>query len=48
MSLAAWFRDQGVTVNEVYRKPFQEAVKPKLTGEGVPYTMEQFERLQAL
>ncbi|WP_246476148.1 sialic acid TRAP transporter substrate-binding protein SiaP [Roseibium litorale] len=46
--LVAWFREQGVTVNEVDRKPFQDAVLPSLTGDGVPYTMEQFERLGAL
>lgn len=47
--LVAWFRDQGIQVNEVDRKPFQDAVLPKLTDwESVPYDQEQFERLQGL
>ncbi|MGR3320334.1 MAG: sialic acid TRAP transporter substrate-binding protein SiaP [Pseudooceanicola sp.] len=48
-NLVQWFRDQGITVNEVDKGPFQEAVKPKLTDMSkVPYTMEHFDRLQAL
>ncbi len=46
--LVAWFREQGITVNEVDRKPFQDAVRPLLTGDGVPYTLEQFNRLGEL
>lgn len=46
--LVAWFTEQGITVNEVDQKPFQDAVRPLLTGDGVPYTMEHFERLGAL
>ncbi|MEC9368311.1 MAG: sialic acid TRAP transporter substrate-binding protein SiaP [Pseudomonadota bacterium] len=47
--LVAWFRDKGITVNEVDRKPFQDAVLPKLTDwDKVPYDKEQFDRLQAL
>jgi TRAP-type C4-dicarboxylate transport system substrate-binding protein len=47
--LVAWFRDQGIQVNEIDRKPFQQAVLPKLTEwDKVPYTKEQFDRLQAL
>jgi len=46
--LVAWFREQGITVNEVDQGPFREAVLPLLTGEGVPYTMEQFDRLAAI
>ncbi|MCB1463499.1 MAG: sialic acid TRAP transporter substrate-binding protein SiaP [Nitratireductor sp.] len=47
--LVAWFRDKGIQVNEVDRKPFQDAVLPKLTDwDKVPYTKEQFDRLQAL
>lgn len=48
IDLVAWFRDKGIKVNDVDRKPFMEAVKPKLTGEGVPYTMDHFKRLEAL
>lgn len=46
--LVAWFREQGITVNEVDQQPFQDAVRPMLTGDGVPYTMEHFERLGKL
>lgn len=46
--LISWFREQGIAVNEIDQKPFQDAVKPMLTGEDVPYTMEHFERLGAL
>ncbi len=46
--LVAWFRDQGITVNEVDQKPFQDAVMPMLTGPDVPYTLEQFKRLGEL
>ncbi|MCB1481895.1 MAG: sialic acid TRAP transporter substrate-binding protein SiaP [Rhodobiaceae bacterium] len=47
--LVAWFREQGTTVNEIDRGPFQQAVLPKLTEwDNVPYTKEQFDRLQAL
>ena len=47
--LVSWFREQGVTVNEIDRKPFQDAVLPKLTDwDKVPYNKEQFDRLQAL
>ncbi|MDK3074353.1 sialic acid TRAP transporter substrate-binding protein SiaP [Sedimentitalea sp. JM2-8] len=48
-SLVAWFREQGIAVNEVDKAPFQDAVKPMLTDMSkVPYQMEHFERLQAL
>ncbi|MEH6404798.1 MAG: sialic acid TRAP transporter substrate-binding protein SiaP [Sneathiella sp.] len=47
-NLASWFRDQGVTVNVVDRKPFMKAVEPDLTSSDVPYTMEQYERFKAL
>lgn len=46
--LVAWFRDKGITVNEVDKKPFQDAVKPALTADGVPYTMDHYERLGKL
>ncbi|MEV8468778.1 sialic acid TRAP transporter substrate-binding protein SiaP [Fluviibacterium sp. DFM31] len=48
-SLVAWFREQGIQVNEIDKGPFQEAVKPMLTDmTQVPYDMDHFERLQAL
>ena len=46
--LADWFRAQGVTVNEVDRKPFMAAVAPMLTSADVPWEPEIFERLQAI
>ncbi|MFD0980647.1 MULTISPECIES: sialic acid TRAP transporter substrate-binding protein SiaP [Tropicimonas] len=46
--LASWFEDQGITVNVVDRGPFMEAVAPALTGDGVPFSKEDFEALQAL
>ncbi len=46
--LADWFREQGVTVNEVDRAPFMAAVAPLLSGETVPWDAETFERLQAI
>lgn len=48
LDLVAWFREQGITVNEVDKAPFQDAVRPMLTGEDVPYTMEHFRRLGEL
>ncbi|WP_417260377.1 MULTISPECIES: sialic acid TRAP transporter substrate-binding protein SiaP [Alphaproteobacteria] len=48
LDLVAWFREQGITVNEVDKGPFQDAVRPMLTGDDVPYTMEQFRRLGEL
>ncbi|MBL4805733.1 MAG: sialic acid TRAP transporter substrate-binding protein SiaP [Rhodobacteraceae bacterium] len=47
-SLIAWFREQGITVNEIDKGPFQEAVLPMLLGDDVPYTQDHFDRLQAL
>jgi len=47
--LVSWFRDEGIQVNEIDKKPFQDAVLPKLTDwDNVPYTKEHFDRLQAL
>lgn len=47
--LISWFRDKGIQVNEIDKKPFQDAVLPKLTDwDNVPYNKEQFDRLQAL
>ncbi len=43
--LVAWFREKGITVNEVDKEPFKDAVTPMLTAEGVPYTLEHFKRL---
>jgi tripartite ATP-independent transporter DctP family solute receptor len=47
--LKQWFRGQGIQVNEVDKEAFQAAVLPILTDESkVPYTREQFDRMQAL
>lgn len=47
-NLADWFREQGVTVNEVDRTPFIQAVAPALTGADTPWSSSVYERLQAL
>lgn len=46
--LVAWFRDQGVTVNEVDIQPFREAVIPYHNGEAATWDKETYDRLQAL
>ncbi|SET82156.1 tripartite ATP-independent transporter solute receptor, DctP family [Paracoccus homiensis] len=46
--LADWFRDQGVNVHDVDRKPFIDAVTPVLLESDVPFTREQYDALQAL
>lgn len=46
--LVGWFRDQGVNVNEIDRKPFMDAVAPMLTSGDVPWDKEIFDRLQAI
>lgn len=48
IDLVAWFRAEGVTVNEVDRAPFIAAVKPALLAEGVPWSKEIYDRLQAI
>ncbi|PCI88221.1 MAG: ABC transporter substrate-binding protein [Hyphomicrobiales bacterium] len=46
--LISWFEEQGIAVNVVDKKPFQDAVKPSLIGDGVPYTADHFKRLGEL
>ena len=46
--LVAWFRDQGVQVNEVDRGPFIEAVKKMHNGEMASWDRETYDRLQAI
>jgi TRAP-type C4-dicarboxylate transport system substrate-binding protein len=46
--LADWFRAQGIQVNVVDKGPFRDAVKKLMTPDNVPYTQEQWDRLQAL
>lgn len=47
-NLAGWFREQGVTVNEVDRAPFIAAVAPHLKGEETPFSAELYDKLQAI
>ena len=46
--LVAWFRDKGITVNEVDRAPFMEMVKPALLSKDMPWPADVYERLQAI
>ena len=46
--LVTGFEDEGATVNHVDRSLFKAVVEPHLTGDDVPWTLEQFDRLQAL
>ena len=49
VDLVQWFRDKGIQVNEVDKNAFQAAVAPIVTDESkVPYTIEMYDRLQAL
>ncbi len=47
-ALAAWFEEQGVTVNEVDRGPFIEAVKTMHNGEMATWDQDTYDRLQAI
>lgn len=46
--LVGWFENEGATVNVVDRAPFMAAVKPALVAEGLPFSKDQYNRLQAL
>lgn len=46
--LVEWFTEQGVNVHEVDRSAFIDVVSPVLLDSDVPFTREQYERLQAL
>ncbi|MEO9778037.1 MAG: sialic acid TRAP transporter substrate-binding protein SiaP [Sedimentitalea sp.] len=46
--LAEWFRGEGVTVNEVDRGPFIEAVKKLHNGEAATWDQATYDRLQAI
>lgn len=48
LELGAWFEEQGVTVLEVDRTPFMEAVQASLTGPDATWTAEQLRRLQEI
>ncbi len=47
-NLAGWFREKGVTVNEVDRAPFIEVVAPHLKSDETPFSAELYDRLQAI
>ena len=46
--LVAWFKDQGVTVNEVDRGPFREATMKLHNGDMASWDQETYDRLQAI
>lgn len=46
--LVAWFRDQGVNVNDVDRVPFIEAVAPLHNGPAATWDQAVYDRLQAI
>ncbi|HBM60145.1 MAG TPA: ABC transporter substrate-binding protein [Citreicella sp.] len=46
--LKAWFADEGVTVNEVDRGPFIEAVQAVHNGDMASWDQETYDRLQAI
>lgn len=46
--LVGWFRDQGVTVNEVDRGPFIAAVAPAYAEGGLPFSKDLYDQLQAI
>ncbi|QTP55213.1 sialic acid TRAP transporter substrate-binding protein SiaP [Billgrantia sulfidoxydans] len=46
--LVAWFEEQGVTVNEVDREPFREAVIPEHNGDDATWDQETYDRLQEI
>ncbi|GLQ36178.1 ABC transporter substrate-binding protein [Amylibacter marinus] len=47
-NLVAWFREQGITVNEVDRAPFIAAVAPALTAGDLPFSDDLYNGLQAI
>lgn len=46
--LKTGFKELGATVNPVDRQPFIEVVAPHLVGDAVPWSKEQYERLQRI
>jgi tripartite ATP-independent transporter DctP family solute receptor len=46
--LVGWFREQGLTVDTVDTSLFREAITPLMTKDNVPYSQEQWDRLQAM
>ncbi|KUP94568.1 sialic acid TRAP transporter substrate-binding protein SiaP [Tritonibacter horizontis] len=48
LELVEWFRSEGITVNEVDRAPFIEAVAPALTAGNLPFPDDLYEKLQSI
>ena len=48
IAAATGFAELGATVNEVDRSLFKAVVEPHLVGDDVPWSQEQFDRLQAI
>ena len=46
--LVQWFRDRGVSVNEVDRGPFIEAVRAVHNGDMATWDRATYDRLQAI
>jgi TRAP-type C4-dicarboxylate transport system substrate-binding protein len=46
--LVSWFREKGIKVNEVDRKPFMDMVKPHLLTKDMPWSPDIYEKLQAI
>ncbi|WP_238984473.1 sialic acid TRAP transporter substrate-binding protein SiaP [Billgrantia kenyensis] len=46
--LAAWFEEQGNTINEVDREPFRDVTVPYHLGDDADWDEETYDRLQAL
>ncbi len=48
LKLVDWFRQQGITVNEIDRAPFIEMAKKVVYGPDATWPKEMYERIQAL
>lgn len=46
--LVGWFKEEGINIHEVDRAPFMDIVKPELLADGMPFSKEQYEKLQAI
>jgi len=47
-SLVDWFKGKGIKVNEVDRAPFIAKVAPALNDPSLPFTGEDYKKLQAI
>lgn len=48
LELGEWFEAQGLTVLEVDRQPFMDAVEPRLTGPDATWTEDHLRRMQEI